>query len=195
MDFMTTSTPSPAKRPVCRRGFTLVEVLISAALMGFLLMGILTTFLFLGRSSANIVNYAEMEGEARKGLETFAVDTRQASELTWVTANTIDLVVGGVTVRYGYDTSTKSFYKTANGVTTKLITNVSAFEFRGFQVNSTTPVDVSDLTTVAKRALASNVTKQIQISMKAERKTMTAIGVTNSVFSARYILRNKKVTS
>jgi hypothetical protein len=75
-----------------------------------------------------------------------------------------------------------------------LINRVEDFSFRGYQINATAPIDISDLSTVSKQSAASNVTKQIQISMRAIRKDVTVVGVTNSVFSARYILRNKKVT-
>lgn len=206
---MTTSTPSPARNSGRRsRGYTLVEVLIAAGLTGFILTGVLSTFLFLGRSSANIVNYSDMEAEARKGLESFAVDTREASDLYWIDANTIRLSIGTGFVNYGYDTDTKSFYRvpitrtgssgsytyTESGARRRLINRVEDFSFRGYQINATTPIDISDLSTVSKQSAASNVTKQIQISMRAIRKDVTVVGVTNSVFSARYILRNKKVT-
>jgi hypothetical protein len=185
-----------------------VEVLISAGLTGFILTGVLSTFLFLGRSSANIVNYSDMETEARKGLESFAVDTREASDLYWIDANTIRLSIGTGFVNYGYDTTTKSFYRVAitrsgssgsytyteSGPRRALINRVEDFSFRGYQINATAPIDISDLSTVSKQSAASNVTKQIQISMRAIRKDVTVVGVTNSVFSARYILRNKKVT-
>ncbi len=205
---MTTSTQSPARSSRRSRGYTLVEVLVAAGLTGFILTGVLSTFLFLGRSSANIVNYSEMETEARKGLESFAVDTREASDLYWIDANTIRLSIGTTFVNYGYDTSTKAFYRvpvtrsgssgsytyTESAPRSQLIRRVEDFAFRGYQINATTPIDVSDLSTAAKQSAASNVTKQIQISMRAIRKDVTVVGVTNSVFSARYILRNKKVT-
>ena len=80
---MTITTPSPVPdappRVRSRRGFTLVELLISAGLAGFILTAVLTTFLFLGRSGANIQNYNDMEGQARRGLEQFAQDVRHAS--------------------------------------------------------------------------------------------------------------------
>lgn len=168
---------------------------MSAGLMGFILMGILTTFLFLGRSSANMVNYAEMELEARKGLETFAVDTRQASEIDWVDSQTIILSVNGTPVTYGYNADAKTFYRSVAGVERVLVKNVTTFELRGYQINSNAQINTSNLTTVADRAAVSNVTKQVQISMRAVRSQFTLVGATNSVFSARYILRNKKVTT
>ena len=72
---MITTTPPRTLRPrnrqrrAGRRAFTLVEVMISATLAAFILAGTLSTFLFLGRSGANIRNYSDMESQARKGLE------------------------------------------------------------------------------------------------------------------------------
>ena len=43
--------------------------MIGAALSSFILAGVLSTFLFLGRSGANIQNYNDMESQARSALE------------------------------------------------------------------------------------------------------------------------------
>ncbi len=50
---MTTSTIRSERR---LRGFTLVEVMIAATLGTFVLAGVLSTFLMLGRSGANVAN-------------------------------------------------------------------------------------------------------------------------------------------
>ena len=39
------------------------------------------------------------------------------------------------------------------------------------------------------------MTKQVQIYIEAARQSTTATRVTNTVLSARYILRNKRVTA
>lgn len=106
---MTTTTPSPARnrirqgRPTLPRspgagGFTLVELMIGASLASFILAGVLSTFLFMGRSGANVNNYNDMEAQARKALEYFAEDTRQASGVVWSDANTVALTVGSLRV-------------------------------------------------------------------------------------------------
>jgi hypothetical protein len=51
------------------------------------------------------------------------------------------------------------------------------------------------LSTAAKRSAASGVTKQIQIYIEVARNSVTAVQATNTVLSARYILRNKRVTA
>ena len=98
---MTTITRLPARKRGRLRGLTLVEVMIAAALSGAILTAVLTTFLFLGRSGENIVNYAEMESQARRGLELFAEDTRQASDIAWNSATEVRLTVNFAYVVYG----------------------------------------------------------------------------------------------
>ncbi len=196
---MTTTTPSPAPdRPRSalsgRRGMTLVEVMVAASLASFVLAGVVSTFLFLGRSGANINNYSEMESEARNGLEYFAQDTRQASDLYWNSADSVQLTVNSVAVTYAYDSAAGTFSRTVGGVTTNLVEGVSDFEFSGYMITGAA-VSLADLSTAAKRKTASDVTKQLQVYLKASRSSVTVTTATNTVLSARYILRNKRVTA
>ena len=92
-----------------RQGFTLVEVLMGSALSVFILAGILSTFLFLGRSGVNVQNYNDMEAQARKALEYFAEDTRQASAIAWTSTTSLTLTINAVPIVYSYDTTAKSF--------------------------------------------------------------------------------------
>lgn len=218
---MTTTTPSPTlnRRPAA--GFTLVELMIGSSLAAFILAGILSTFLFMGRSGANIQNYSDMESQARRALEIFAEDSRQANSITWVTGNQIRLFLGAVATDY-------TDYTYANGAsankgtltrrvvvnnvtvsTTVLLsgiinpvartsdaqTNCTPF-FRGYNINGVelkaiqyTSPSATDLSS------ASSATKQLQISMEASRTSRTVAAATNTVLSARFILRNKRVTA
>src|SRR3954465_12895830 len=101
MDSMTISTPSriPELAGRRRRAFTLVEVMVASTLASFVLAAVLSTFLFMGRSGANLRNYSDMESQARRSLEAFAEDVRQASAITWNTSTDITLAVNGAAVR------------------------------------------------------------------------------------------------
>ncbi len=191
---MTTITRSPAPKRLASRGMSLVEVMIGASLAAFVLAGVISTFLFLGRSGANISNYSEMETEARTGLEYFAQDTRQASDLYWNSASSVSLTVSGATITYSYSSADETFSRRAGGTTTVLVEGVSDFEFSGYMITGAT-VNTSDLSTAAKREAASDVTKQLQVYLKASRSSVTVATATNTVLSARYILRNKRVTT
>ncbi len=204
MGFMTITTQSPDRNchsctwRTARAGFTLVEVLISAGIASFVLAGILTAFLFLGRSGANISNYSEMEAQARRGLEQFGQDARQASAITWNSAINITLTVNTDEVTYAYDAATESFTRQlGSGDVEPLISGISDasnFEFRAYKITGV-EIDLSDLSTAALRASAGSETKQLQISLSASRTSRTVAGATNTVLSARYVLRNKRITT
>lgn len=172
------------------RGFTLVEVMIGATLSSFILAAVLSTFLFLGRSGANIRNYTDMETQARKALEQFAEDTRQASAVTWASATSVTLVVNATNVAYSY--ASGNFTRTVGGTSTTLLTGITAFSFLAYTINGTA---ITDFSTATARTSANGTTKQIQISLSAARSTQTVATATNIVLSARYVMRNKRVTA
>jgi Tfp pilus assembly protein PilW len=172
----------------------MVEVMISAALGSVILMAVISMFLFIGRSGANLANYSEMEAQARNGLEYFAQDTRQASEMTWNSASSITLTVNGATIVYSFDSSASEFSRRAGGIDNVLIQGINTFVLDGYMITGA-KVNTTDLTTAAKRDAASGVTKQLQIYLKSARTSSTVNTATNTVLSARYILRNKRVTT
>lgn len=205
---MTTTTPSPAPRPRGgARGFTLVEVIISSGLAAFILTAVMTTFLFLGRSGVNVQNYNDMEAQSRRALEQFAQDVRQASEITWNAAGTstasiggqsislkwedgasVTLTVDGNPVTYVYAGNQQGFYRLASTRNATLVTGIVTFEFKAYSITGSS-LSLTDL------AAAGRQTKQLQISLEAQRANRTVARATNLVLSARYILRNKRVTT
>lgn len=175
-----------------RRGFTLTEVMIAAFIAAIVLTAVLTTALFIGRSAMNIRNYTDMESQARKMLEYFAEDTRQASSVTWNNSNSLTLVVNTANVNYSYDSATLTLTRTLAGSPNVTVTNINAFQFIAYTING---LQITDFSTTAARTTASNSTKQVQISLAASRNRQTLTNTTSTVLSARYILRNKKVTA
>jgi prepilin-type N-terminal cleavage/methylation domain-containing protein len=204
---MTTSTPrtEPRARRARAAGFTLVEVMISAALSSFLLAAVLSSNLFIGRTSANLGNYITMESQARRGLETFAEDVRMSKNITWndtvhVTngsgGNSITLTIPGVLatdpdtlVTYYYETNSgnaayrsfcrKTGDKDSTATPMQLITNCTSFSFDRYKTG-TLGAASNDLET-----------KQLQLTLTASRSTTTVVTATNLVISARFIMRNK----
>jgi prepilin-type N-terminal cleavage/methylation domain-containing protein len=79
--------------PERRRAFTLVEVMIGATIGSFVLAGVLSTFLLLGRSGANIVAYTVMDTQTRRAIEEFAQDVRMASAIVWNDSASVTLTV------------------------------------------------------------------------------------------------------
>jgi Tfp pilus assembly protein PilW len=194
---MTTSTLSRIRRPAVgtrSRAFTLVEAMVGATLASFVLAAVLTTFLFMGRSGANLRNYSDMESQARRSLELFAEDVRQASAISWTTSSDVTLTVNSTAIRYFYTSSAGTFSRSvAGGTASQLITGITSgtFAFKAYNVAGTE----MPLVTSANLTAASSSTKQLQISLEASRTTQTVMSATNLVLSARYILRNKIVTA
>jgi prepilin-type N-terminal cleavage/methylation domain-containing protein len=205
---MTTTTPSPGRDgAAAARGFTLVEMLVGSTLAAFILTAVMTTFLFLGRSGANVQNYNDMEAQSRRALEQFAQDVRQASEITWNAAGNTTVTVNGVStvlqwanggsvtlnvdsvpVTYVYATNQRGFYRLSAARNAALVTSIVSFQFNAYSITGAT-VSLTDL------AAAGRQTKQLQISLEAQRTSRTVARATNLVLSARYILRNKRVTT
>jgi prepilin-type N-terminal cleavage/methylation domain-containing protein len=197
---MITSTPSPTRNPGrARRAFTLVEVMVASTLASFVLAAVLTTFLFMGRSGTNLRNYSDMEAQARKSLETFAEDVRQASTITWTSGTEFTVLVPqnvgpSKTVRYFYTSAEGTFKRVYDGgAATTLISGITAgtFAFKAYNVAG----GEMPLVTTANLTAASSSTKQLQISLEAQRQNTTVTAATNLVLSARFILRNKVVTA
>jgi prepilin-type N-terminal cleavage/methylation domain-containing protein len=200
---MTTITLSRVRnqsggRLASLRGFTLVEMMIGATISSFVLAAVLTTFLFMGRSGANVQNYNDMEVQARSALEFFAEDTRQASGVVWNSTTSVTLTVITNSITYSFDSTTKKFTRTvvvtATGTQTSsrvLVTGITSFAFSAYNISATN-VPIS---TAAERTAANGTTKQLQISLEAARTNTTVVAATNTVLSARFILRNKKVTA
>ncbi len=189
---MTTITPLPTRKSrVGSRGFTLVELMIGAGLSSFILAGVLSTFLFIGRSGANVQNYNDMESQARKALENFAEDTRQASAIVWNSAVSVGLTVNGATITYAYDSAAKTYSRTDATSTRILVSGITSFNFSAYNISGT----ALPLASAADLAAANGSTKQLQISLEAARTSTTVVAATNTVLSARFIMRNKKVTA
>jgi len=188
---MTTSIPRTRSRRTA--GFTLAEVMIAATLSTMVLAGVLSAFLFLARTSFRSSGYSEMEAEMRRGLDTFARDTRNATDVHWTSAQSLTLTVGGLPVTYAYDGDAASatagcFYRLDGPDRTVLVRGVGAdFAFHRYKLAQP---GVSDNTAGSDRE-----TKLLQLTLRAARTNVATAGASNSAVSARYMLRNKPVAN
>ena len=174
--------------------FTLVEVIIGSTIGSFILAGVLSAFLMLGRSGMNVANYSMSEAEVRRAIEDFSQDVRMASGITWNSATSVTLTVPNNytttsnQVTYAYDSSTTSgtaqcFYRmpgatssTANK--TILVRSVSSFAFARYN-----RLDAA--------ATTDNETKRIQLTLNVRRTGRTLVAANTTSVSASYLLRNK----
>ena len=189
-------------KPRHTRGFTLAEVMMAAALGVFVLGGVMSSFLFIGRSGFGAESYSEMENETHRALELFAEDARAACDIHWNGNQSITLTLptksnATTPITYAYDSDGTSptygcFYR-LNGDSTAaiprqvLVHGVTAdFAFARYKLDSSG---------VASAAGNDLETKQIQLTLRAQRTGSTVVTATNSAVSACYILRNKRVSN
>jgi hypothetical protein len=194
----------PARRAAAaRRAFTLVEVMMASTLATFILAGVLSAFLMLGRTGFAASNYSALDAETRRALEIFGDDVRKATDVHWNSSQSITLWMATSTsattlATYAYDTDPASrtyqcFYRVAGDATSTLprrtlVHNVASdFVFARFKLEQS---GVSDNT-----ATSDLETKQIQLTLRASRTGNTAVAANQTALSARYILRNKHVSN
>ncbi|MBX3736787.1 MAG: prepilin-type N-terminal cleavage/methylation domain-containing protein [Candidatus Didemnitutus sp.] len=198
---MTTSARRIEPRRA-RTGFTLAEVLIAATLSAFVLAAVLSSFVFIGRTGFRTSGLSELEAEVRRGLETFAEEVRLARDVHWNSAQSVTLTLPtgstATTVTYAYDADSGSatyqaFYRVvgdAGSTATRrpLIRKLAAdFAFRRYKLET-----ASGMSNVAAN---DTETKQLQIVLRAQRTSGAIAATDQAISSARYILRNKRVSN
>lgn len=204
---MPTTTPVPAleRRPARRRAFTLAEILVATSLSAVVLAGVLSSVLMISRSGYLLNNYIEMETQSRLALEQFALDVRVAQDIEWMRESDTAPLTGltltapdGTRILYQYfprvgDTDGILIRKRTaptEGAETIIITGIETLAFIAYKID--TEIINSAGLTLANINLN---TKQVQISLSARRTRTTVVDATNNVVSARFVLRNKRVTA
>ena len=193
--------------------------MIGASISSFLLIGVLSTFLLMGRTSANIVNYTDIEAKARESLEYFSREVHNAHAVasysgTSVTLNTPDTSAdphgtgtGAYTVTYAFDPVNKLLTRTGPPIdnpagiseTTALISGVelvpgrtSFLEYFRYVRQTTYPLGQGYVDGFSTNTAANKLEiKQIEVSFLIRKRDITLVAATNKVLSARFILRNK----
>jgi hypothetical protein len=172
--------------------------MMAGALGVFILAGVMSSFLFIGRSGFGVESYNDMENETHRALELFAEDARAACDIHWNSAQSITLTLptetsATTTITYAYDSDNTSptygcFYRLSSTAPLQvLVQSVTAdFAFARYKLDSS-----------GNASTASNdlETKQIQLTLRAQRTGSTVVTATNSAVSACYILRNKRVSN
>lgn len=190
---MTTTIDHSVRQPRRSRkaGFTLVETLV-AMFLGLLIGGVIfSALIFVGKSTLGIANYSNMNVEGRLGLETLGRDVRSAADILSgfdETSFTILIpdpddptVFDQVTYNYLPDLDNRPLVRTEGSDETVVMSNVEELEFNYFDLQ-------------ANEAEYPIRVKQIQLRLKMVRYAI-AIENTEQVVSARYILRNKRVSN
>ncbi len=173
---------------------TLVELMIAGGIASFVMTGVLSVVLMMGRSGMSASNYADMEAQSRRAVDEFAQDVRMASDLTWNSSTSVTLTVpdnypaNGNQVTYALDPATtgptaRSFYRLPGTTSSSsprivLARNVTALMFMRYTRANTEATD--DFSA-----------KRLQLTMNLRTTAQTTVDQNTLVVSASYVLRNK----
>ena len=194
---MTTS-PTPCRRPRGpARGFTLVEVLISAALGSFVLAAVLAANLHLARSGLRAARYAELEPQVRRGLEALGTDLRSASGLVLNGPSDLTLTVpnsNGSTTQftYAWTSGTAALIRVQGADSTATTGRIILISGVPPAADGTAGVVFERLDRDGAATNTDPSTKQIRVRLTAARGVGSGAPATRYA-SAAFMLRNKAV--
>ncbi|WP_309387387.1 PulJ/GspJ family protein [Cerasicoccus frondis] len=184
MDYTTTTTG--LSKPRQAKGFSLAEVLIVTALMGFFVMIATSSVVALSRSSTAMINYQDMNEQSRIMLEQFARDLRSATNVNSLSDTSISIATvtsSGATlqVTYTYSSSAGLLYRqVGSGVREIILDDIVAFDMNFFTFRgdpTTNPIEI----------------KRVQLEAMMERSALATTN-TNYIISAQFVLRNHRVS-
>lgn len=170
-----------------RRGFSLVELLISLSLVMLLTLALLTSYVFIARGDRSLANYGEMNSQARKLLEQLGSDLRSATDVTNFTATTLALTVPANVAATATDDVIWEYDSASGVVTRQSATGTTTFardvQIFAFYYTNSNNVQTASLVEV----------KQVQLSMRILRLVASSI-TSEYVISAQFTMRAKSTT-
>jgi prepilin-type N-terminal cleavage/methylation domain-containing protein len=186
MECNITSTKSPS-RERARQAFTLVEMLVSVAVAGLVMVALAQLTFHTGRSFAALMNYTELDRYSRNALDQMVYKIREADNLKSFTTNrlvfsyfvTNDLV-------YEYVPAERVLVETVGGRRKILLTGCDSLNFAIYQRNT-----VAGTYDQFPATLTNSAAKLIQLNWTCSRKILGARVNTESVQSAKIVIRNQ----
>lgn len=186
MDSMTTITEQFNKKN-SKKGFTLVEVIITMGLLTMIIAVGLSAVTFISQSSTALTNYTIMSTNGRHALEVMARDLRMGYDINTASSTALDFQIYGKAgandkVVYQYDETADKLFRTINGGSKETIMeDLTSFSFNYYNLRR--------LPTTAKISI-----KEVQIEGVLRRKSLR-ISNSNHIISARFMLRNRAVSN
>jgi prepilin-type N-terminal cleavage/methylation domain-containing protein len=183
---MTTITAqSKSKNP--KKGFSLVEVIITMGLLTMIIAVGLSAVTFISQSSTALTNYTIMSTNGRQALEILSRDLRMGYDINSASPKTFDFQIYGKAgandrIAYEYDEVADILYRTVNAGTKEVVMDdLVSFAFNYYNLRR--------LPTTAEISI-----KEVQIEGLLKRSSLR-INNTNHIISARFMLRNRSVSN
>ena len=165
--------------------FTLVEVMVAAALGLIALTAVGMLSWFSSRSFAAIANYVALDQASQLALDKMSKEVRQARRLTDYSATSLNLLdFDNNALQFVYDPDAKTLVRVSAGQTNLLLTGCDFLQFTNYQrTPSSNTFDASSAAYVTN-------SKVIQVTWSCSRKILGAKVNTESIQSSKITLRN-----
>jgi YD repeat-containing protein len=168
-----------------RRAFTLVELMVAAALSLMVATVIVMLALFSSRSFVAMTHYTEMGQLSRLALDKMSMEIRQARQLTAYSSQSLTLTdASGNPLQFTYDPTRRILERVRGGTASTYLTDCDALQFSIYQhtMKSNTfdcysPVDLPSA-------------RVIEVSWSCSRPILGLKATTDSMQSTKVTLRN-----
>jgi prepilin-type N-terminal cleavage/methylation domain-containing protein len=181
---MCSKTPSSR-----RRAFTLVEVLVTMAIGGIVMAALASMVLYTARSFATISNYVDLDDRSRTALDILTRDIRQVNSVSTFASNSVTFVdFDNAELTFTFDPNTHTLTRIKGNERKELLSECDQLTFGMFQ--RTTATNSYEL--ISSTAEAEG--KAISISWTCSRKILGSKVNTESVQTARVIIRKQRTT-
>ncbi len=182
------------KLPIRRqRGFTLVDLSVSMAVSGVILVALISFSVYAGKSFAALENYVDLEQKSQNALDIMTRDIRETRGLSSYSTTTHNgqSITNALTFQ-DFDAQPLAFRFTNNvlvrskgGVDTTLLTNVDYLTFQIFQRNP-----IAGTYDQYPTAQAANC-KLVSVSWVCSRSVVGSRLNTESVQTAKIVIRKQ----
>ncbi len=174
---------------------TLVEFQIASAIAVILFAAVMSLAFYTARSFAAFTNYVDLDANSRNALDLMSTEIRQADRLTAasstsLTFQTTDPATSAQhTLKYVYDPDKKELTRIFDGDTPEVLLNgCNSLQFLTFQRNATPSVDNAFIPVATSQP---NLCKVVQLTWICSRKILGKATNTESVQSAKVVIRKK----
>lgn len=168
-----------------RSGMTLVEMMVALGAGALVLAAVAVVWVFAARSFVAVGNYADMDNASRNTLDLMSRDIREAARVSFYATNKITLMNSNATsLSYVFNKNAGTLVRSTSAGNKILLRGCDYVTFHVSQRNVTN--NFLFYSTEDQPAL----TKLVDVSWKCSRQILGAKVNTESVQTAKIVLRN-----
>lgn len=177
-----------------RRGWTLMEMMISVGVGAVLLASVGAAYVFMGRTLDATMNYEELDRQSRNALDTMSIDIRQCGGLTNYTTNSLSFTnQDGTLLKYTWDTTNTLSYTNASTTLPGCPrggTLLKGCNYLKFSIFQRTPSNNTTMTFWPAPSTNPALAKVVVMDWICRRTNYTTLTDSESVQTAKVVMRN-----